>query len=212
MIALIFDVETTGLIKKDSNDNPLIIQLSYMLVDLQNIKVIKTYDTYINIDENIKIPWNVINVTGITHNRCKKGIPIENALEQFYQDVKLCHLIIAHNLNFDSKMIEIETLRCINNNLGNVDLFNSISLENRQKYCTMINNTDLCKIPSKHKEGQYKWPTLSELHAHLFNYVPGGLHDSLVDVKACLRCYIKIHHNLNVDFGNFTNKCFILEN
>ena len=47
-----------------------------------------------------------------------------------------------------------------------------------------------------------KYPKLMELHKHLFNTIPDGLHNSMVDVLVCLRCYGKIKHN--VDFNELS--------
>lgn len=206
MIALIFDVETTGLIKKDQPE-PYIIQLSYILFNLETLTVIEVFDKYISIDESIKIPWNVINITGITHYRCKTGIPIELAMSHFGQALSKCDLLIAHNYNFDSRMINIEQNRCIINNTLPTD--KKFDINKYKSFCTMITSTNLCKIKSKHKEGEYKWPTLSELHNYLFSYTPTGLHDSLTDIKVSLKCYLKIQNNITVDFGTFDHKCYI---
>lgn len=208
MIALIFDVETTGLVKKDQPD-PFIIQLSYILFDLKTLNVIEVFDKYIKIDESIKIPWTVINVTGITQSRCKTGIPIQDALVSFDNAMSKCNFLIAHNYNFDSKMINIELNRCFQNGaLDSTKIINK-DLSNFNSFCTMINSTEICKIKSIYKENEYKWPTLAELHNHLFGYVPNGLHDSLTDIKTCLKCYLKIKNNINVDFGTFNHKCYI---
>ena len=37
-----------------------------------------------------------------------------------------------------------------------------------------------------------KYPTLSELYDTLFGNIPVGLHDSMVDVEACLECYLHL--------------------
>ena len=41
-----------------------------------------------------------------------------------------------------------------------------------------------------------KWPKLNELYEHLF---PGqkvdGFHNSMIDVLACLRCFVKMKYN-----------------
>ena len=53
-------------------------------------------------------------------------------------------------------------------------------------YCTMKTTTKICALP------RCKWPTLKELHFHLFQETPSNLHNSMIDVWACLRCYLKI--------------------
>ncbi|HUV85413.1 MAG TPA: hypothetical protein VMV86_06875, partial [Methanosarcinales archaeon] len=56
-------------------------------------------------------------------------------------------------------------------------------------YCTMLEGTDICKIPSFRGN---KWPTLKELHKHLFNEDFEDAHDALADVEATRRCYYAI--------------------
>jgi hypothetical protein len=64
----------------------------------------------------------------------------------------------------------------------------------------MRNGTELCNIliPSKREGGNptRKWPRLNELHQKLFDEVPIGLHNSMVDVEACLKCYLKMRHGI----------------
>ena len=37
-----------------------------------------------------------------------------------------------------------------------------------------------------------------ELHEHLFNSIPDGLHNSMVDILVCLRCYIKMTFDIDL--------------
>jgi len=68
-------------------------------------------------------------------------------------------------------------------------------LKGVERYCTMKNGTDICAIKVDGRVSK-KWPRLSELHQKLFDEVPIGLHNSLVDVMACLKCYLKMRHGL----------------
>ena len=58
---------------------------------------------------------------------------------------------------------------------------------------------EICKQIKVSQNGNtyYKYPKLMELHQHLFDEIPDGLHNSMVDVLACLRCYGKM--KLDVD-------------
>ncbi len=62
------------------------------------------------------------------------------------------------------------------------------------------------------KEPTYykKWPTLLEFHKHLFNTIPDNLHNSIVDVLVCLRCYLKSYRKIEIDeetFAHITKLC-----
>lgn len=55
------------------------------------------------------------------------------------------------------------------------------------------------KVPAKYK----KWPTLLEFHQHLFNSIPENLHNSIVDVLVCLRCFLKSYKRIIIEDAEF---------
>ena len=59
----------------------------------------------------------------------------------------------------------------------------------------MKSGIEICAVKKEDKVVK-KWPRLNELHQKLFDEVPDGLHNSMVDVNACLRCYLKMRHNI----------------
>jgi len=209
-LVMVFDVETTGLLPKTVKDyrtpldqQPHIIQLSYIIYDTIGKKIVYRYNQYIRIPENIKIPNIVVQITGITNEKCaEQGIPIEEALIAFYRDMHLCSRIIAHNYNFDKTVLQTEFKRYMylehfRNSCPNAPLlfsFEYLKSQNIRSTCTMGLGTGICKIPNPRfpNANLYKWPKLSELHQHLFGYVPENLHDSNVDVEACLKCYLEM--------------------
>jgi hypothetical protein len=48
-----------------------------------------------------------------------------------------------------------------------------------------------------------KFPKLSELHQHLFGYVPENLHNALIDVLVCLRCFLKLRCSYSMSNRKF---------
>lgn len=214
---LIFDVETTGLIPKSSkvfvpkiSDYPYILQFSFVLYDINNKSIITKYNSYVNIEKNISISEEITNLTGITRDMCiQQGKPIIEILYEFYQAYIMCDGIVAHNMDFDEKMILIEIERnretIINKIPPCLSLFNPMYEKFRgiERYCTMKSGTNICNIivetTIKEKPNK-KWPKLIELYSTLFNGEPiDGLHNSMVDVYACLRCYLKMRHNLTIE-------------
>ena len=216
---LIFDVETNGLLPKSSKngiptpitDYPHILQLSYAIYDYSQKKVIKKYNAYIDIDDSVDIPEKVIEITGITRDICKeKGKPIAEVLEKFYEAYMFCQILVAHNITFDEKMISIELERnrptLMKKSPYCFMTFNPTyeEVHGIERYCTMRKGTDLCNILVESKiEGRppnKKWPRLNELYAKLFDgETVNGLHDSMVDVLVCLRCYLKMRHGFQDD-------------
>lgn len=212
---LVFDVETTGLLPQKPRDStqqiplseyPHIIQLSFAVYDLNNNRLVRTYDSYVKIDAAIEISEHVSKLTGITRDICNNsGNSITDVLKEFYVAYMESNAIVAHNMDFDEKMILIEFERYKEQMMKLVPdytaLFNKTQeqMNGVERYCTMRKGITLCnimvesKIPGK--PARAKWPKLAELYAKLFDgETVDGMHNSMVDVMACLRCYLKMRH------------------
>jgi DNA polymerase III epsilon subunit-like protein len=50
-------------------------------------------------------------------------------------------------------------------------------------------STNHCRIPGQYG---YKWPTLEELHEHLFGNPPDKSHDAASDARSCARCFFEL--------------------
>ena len=218
-ILLIFDVETSGLIPnskkpldlKNLDQYPHILQFSYILYDLERNIIIERYNKYIR-NTTIEIFPEITELTGITQELLvEKGVYIEEVLEQFKSAYLECNYIIAHNFEFDSKMIRIEAERnrsklvqlsylALSTILTNVNIF-GLQIT---KECTMQMTVDFCNIERTNSRGVYKkLPRLSELYQILFDTTLENLHNSMVDVFACLRCYLKFKHQYTIEEGEF---------
>jgi DNA polymerase III epsilon subunit-like protein len=215
-IILIFDVETTGLIPKPNaqGEIPYITQLSYIKYNTKKNEIIEIFDTYVKIPENIEITELITNITGITRKMCDDGLPIEAVLHTFYLACKNAECIIAHNLDFDKEMIKIEFNRNIAVMLRIIsDYMTCPIFHDKEKYCTMRNSIDLCNIIRETPKGKKfkKFPKLIELYQVLF---PGknvdNLHNSYIDTLVCLRCYLKLRHDINIEDEMFENWTFKL--
>ena len=198
MRIIAFDTETTGLIPKrtsivDTEEWPHIVQLSWIIFDLDQKKIVKTADYIIKCAVNI--PEESTKIHKITNKLSEKlGIPIKEAIDLFEKDEKICDKIVAHNLEFDKLMIMVECERL---------KYNHIFVKNYQplwEYCTMKESTEYCNIvrERKNKTSYVKYPSLTELYVKLFGIKPTGVHNSLVDSLACLRCYLKYKHNIDL--------------
>lgn len=219
---LIFDVETSGLLpKKDKSnpnhipieDYPYILQLSYALYDISSNQLLDTYDTYINVKKEVEISDKITELTGITRRSCNKGCSMVEALIEFYKAYISSEVIVAHNIDFDKKMILIELERnrqeIIRSSPECMTIFNSTyeELNGVEHYCSMRKGTVITNIivPSKYpgKPPSLKWPRLNELYAKLFDgETVEGLHNAIVDVLVCLRCYMKMRHNTDCGLLN----------
>ncbi len=184
---IIFDTETNGKPLKydakmtDLKNWPRITQLGYQVYNDKK-ELIKEVSHLIKPD-GWEIPKEQFFIdNNMSTERCElEGIPIEIVLKEFINDLQKCTYLIAHNINFDYPVVGAEMIR-----LG-------LKSENKPiKYCTMQVSTNLLKLPNKHGYGQYKWPTLTELHTYFFGCGFEGAHDALDDVKATAKCFFKL--------------------
>lgn len=199
---IVFDTETTGLPKTNQKPNkwnthlyPHIVQFSWFIFDINIKKVIKTRDYIIKVPDDIDIPIESTNVHGINKEiSLKKGFDIKVALKDFTKDLLDSHYLVAHNIKFDKKVVSAEYLRN--------DKIDWISRHRKTEFCTLKNSIDLCQIykTNKYNKKYLKWPKLMETHKQLFKTIPNNLHNSLIDIYVCFRCFHKLA------FGEDINK------
>ena len=82
-----------------------------------------------------------------TEKAINEGIDLEVVLNEFTGAVERSDFLVAHNMNFDEKVVGSEFLRAdFDNRLTDIP-----------KICTMEMSTDYCKLPGPYG---YKWPSL----------------------------------------------------
>jgi DNA polymerase-3 subunit epsilon len=178
---LFFDTETTG-VPRDwkapitNFDNwPRIVQVAWLVYDSNGNQILK--NEFIIKPNGFEIPLEASNVHGITTQYAiENGVNIEVVLLNFEKHCEKSKYLIAHNINFDSKVIGSEYLRSLSRN----------PVSKLVKKCTMESSTNFCKIPGSYG---YKWPKLSELYIKLFGVEFEGAHDALADIEATARCF-----------------------
>ena len=217
-LVLVFDVKTTDLILKrepmqriDVKNSPYILQLCFIIFDLDKQEIIARYNSYIDIHDSVIISPKITSRTGIVRDLCNNGNTIDEVLFEFYHWYILCNEIVAHNLQFDKEMIIIECIRNYDRmkvkhceiSILFSDIYNN--RKNKLYYCTMLYGKNVCNIlraSSYNSSHTYKkYPTLSELHETLFidNTLP-QCHDASMDVMVCLKCYLSLNGIENVTF------------
>lgn len=187
-MTIIFDSETTGLIldykinPSEFDKFPRIIQLAWVIFD-ETGKEVKRVCKLIK-PEGWVIPREEFFIkNGYSTERSEaEGFPIFEVLTEFVQDRLKAHYQVAHNINFDAKIIRAEMFR-----MGLIDIeFKA------KKVCTMNKSTKYCQIPAKNGKKGVKFPTLTELHNKLFNAGFESAHDAGSDVDACARCFFEL--------------------
>lgn len=230
MKVLVFDTETTGLpvyptgrkIKYLDNNSllfwPKIIQLSYVVYDTEKQKVEIIKDDIIKLSEDVLISEESQKLHGITKLISQeKGICINSVILEFMKHFQTSDKIVGHNIKFDLDMVRSELMRLYNNNQENNsqmyhNYLKSLINNNNKYHCTQCANTEYCNIEAFREDGTkyVKWPKLSELYNKVFEKRLNEfkLHNSMIDVWVCTRCYLKINHDINIeeeDFIKFTS-------
>jgi len=196
---IFYDTETSGLANHRQPahhpSQPYIVQMGAIMTDDKLVEVARlncivrpegweiapsvTETHGISVEEakaqGIKLP--ACDIHGITQQMAmEKGLPISIAMGLFNEMCGMADVAVAHNVDFDKKMIEAEYHRL---NWGYFYPDTSV--------CTMKSTTDLCKLPGKYSS--YKWPKLEELHEFLFGHKFEDAHDAMVDIEATIRCF-----------------------
>lgn len=184
---LVFDTETNGKALSfnapatDLDNWPRVTQLGWQLYD-KDEKLVNEQSLFIKPDGWVIPKEKFFIDNNMSTERCEEfGIPLATAISMFLEDAKKADYLIAHNMSFDSKVIGAEFIR-----------LNVKPEKELIQLCTMKESTNVCKIPSFRG---YKWPTLTELHHHLFGEYFKGAHDALDDVKACAKSLFEMKKN-----------------
>lgn len=200
MKILVFDTETSGL--PSPRYDPTIVQFSYVKYDMDAAGIEKEVDRVIQQPTGFVIPQEAIDIHGVTNERCAaEGVNVLDVLHEFYADCADCDRIIGHNVGFD-----VDRVASVWNKMTHSRWPEAVRREYQQKlkwlsqamvpklYCTMKNTIDFCNIEKTNVRGKSykKYPKLVELYEKLFGEIPAGLHNSLVDVYVCLRCYLAL--------------------
>ena len=183
---LFFDTETAGKALNfnapptDLNNWPRITQLGWQLYDKDENLV--NEKNYLMIPDGWEIPKEDFFIeNNMSTERCVEfGIPLKDAVMEFMRDLEQSEYLIAHNMQFDSNVLSAELIR-----LG------IVPSKKVEKLCTMKESTNYCQLPAKWGNS-YKWPSLTELHAKLFNAGFDGAHDALEDVKVCAKSFFEL--------------------
>jgi DNA polymerase-3 subunit epsilon len=184
-----FDTETTGFPQDKSPiehpSQPYLVQLAAIWDDGKN-NTGASISLIVNSD--CDIPSGAAGVHGLTRPICEEfGVAPMTALAAFHGLAQRADMLIAHNLQFDMKILKIAYAR-----LGKLLKFTE-DIQSKPNFCTMRASTDLVKIPAPYGRGGYKWPKLDEAYRVLVNSAGfEGAHDAMADTNACREVYYKL--------------------
>jgi DNA polymerase III epsilon subunit-like protein len=146
--------------------------------------------------------------TVIAHNMAFDSAMVKIELERNKEEIELlayyCFNLFDATFEQSRGIDRFCTMR-YSTNICNI-MVSRVSKEPNVKDIQSINATAVSqdpivpvKIPAKYK----KWPTLLEFHQHLFNSIPENLHNSIVDVLVCLRCFLKSYKRIVIEDAEF---------
>jgi DNA polymerase-3 subunit epsilon len=180
---LFFDTETTGLwnFKAPVGDpsQPRLVQLAALFADPDGTERMRL-DLVIYRDD---VPEPSQRAHGITTEFAQTFGVNEGAALSIFQDlVEVSDTVVAHNLEFDERVIKNALYHCGDKQ---PDPFSG-----KNKFCTMLVSNPICRIPKR--GGGIKFPTLTEAHRFFFGEGFDNAHQAIHDVLACKRVFMEL--------------------
>jgi DNA polymerase III subunit alpha len=172
MLALVLDVETTGLINNHTlslDRQPEVVEFCGILVNLEDARVIDELDMLIKpvrpIAEEITKKNHIDNVM------LESAMPFSEYADQIQHAIEHAPCVITHNASFDTEMLEIEFQR-----LG------------RHVHWPRV----ICTVEQTVWINGYRL-NLAALYKHLFGQTFAGAHRARADVEALVKCCVELH-------------------
>ena len=180
MKALIFDTETTGMVKwklpPEDAGQPDLIQLGMLLVETDDWAQRARHSMLVRLAEGVSIEAGAKQAHGISEEDCERfGVASIVACSLFNQLCVQADVIVAHNMSFDQSIMLTALYR-----LGG----KPNRMDGKRLICTKEESTDVLKLPGQYDS--YKWPTLAEAYRYFQGEEIEGAHDALIDTEACL--------------------------
>lgn len=186
MNILFFDTETTGLWEFNKPDTdpaqPYLVQLAVQLRN-ESERNVCSFSLIANPTKwttgKVVIPANAAAVHGITQDVAEAfGHIPTNVLRAFDNALRAADLIVAHNIDYDMRVIEAAYHR----SGWDKPVWPAT-------FCTMKQSADIVQI-GQGAYGSWKWPKLNEAYAFFTGKQLGDkAHDAMWDVYGCAKVY-----------------------
>lgn len=195
MLFMPFDTETTGFpqfkLPSDDPSQPHIVDICALLYTEAG-ELVDSFEAIIKPD-GWTIPDEAAAVHGITTEMAMDlGIPESEALDGFMAIHERAGLRVAHNINFDDRIMRIALSRYRGKEAA--DAFKTTS-----GYCTCQSSKNLVQCPPTAKMiaagfgRQFKVPTVGEALLHFTGEALVGGHRARPDTEACARIYFAMN-------------------
>lgn len=200
---LFFDTETNGLPANrwippsQYTFWPHILQIAWEMWDIQGNTAALVTKTSLLLRPEADMLWSeeAAKIHGLTLPLLRQlGVPASQALQWFADDARTADQIIAHNLDFDKKVVWAALART------GLPTLHPPSWWPAAEVCSMLVTMDICRIPAKPTakcpvpKDPYKWPRLAEVWSWLWpdRPLPPNLHDAGADVRCLATCWFEL--------------------
>jgi DNA polymerase III epsilon subunit-like protein len=175
---LVFDTETTGLMRFDQSDDapcqPRLASWALLLVN-DALQVTAAHCGLVK-PNGWTMPLEAERINGLTTEMLQAaGESVRRPLSLFVEAIEDGRTLVAHNLAFDRRVMRGEMMRLGWPEAQDVPL----------GLCTMQDLTQACGIPNPRGAG-FKWPRLNEAIPALLGREFHGAHGALADAMGCL--------------------------
>lgn len=201
---IVFDSETTGLPlwnqPSEDSGQPHIVQIAAALRGFdRKVEPVQIMNRIIK-PEGWTIPEEVSKLHGITtEHALEVGVPIEDALTEFFNMLEQATSCIGYNIAFDKRCIRIEEKRMCGADAPDEELPIGHKLTGMKEVELSNLMTKHCNLPPTEKmmaagRKTAKKPKLEEAFLHAYGSsmadgLDGGAHDAMTDVKATMALY-----------------------
>ena len=195
---LFFDTETSGLpeFKLHNSDpkQPYVLQLAAELCNPEG-QTVMAMNMICQPGNNNPIHPKALEAHGLDLPFIKKlGLPQLGTFNLFMDMARHATLAIAHNYNFDIRLLKIMAAQ-LSDKTDGLSRIQADEFKQKESLCTMMSTTKICKLSKPSGRGGYKWPKLEELHLFLFGSPMSdhfNAHDALEDVRCTRKCYFEL--------------------
>ena len=171
---LAFDTETTCFHQREAFEPFRLLELGWACY-AENGTLLSSHNYIIKV--NVPISDEASEYHGITKQRAEEeGKPLAEVMTLFMSDVDQADTLIAHNMEFDMKVVMKE--------LNRDDYFEI--LKSKKKVDTMRDR--------KFLKSNGKWYKLNDLYRECFGHPFSNAHNSLADAQASAEIYFYKQH------------------
>lgn len=195
MLIVVYDTETTGLVRgTDYTDPnmPFLASIAAILYDEETHRIVASINSMIQPDGWI-MPEDAGLVNGLTTEALQQlGVPASVLLPACIALMFKANLRVAHNVDFDSKVIAAALWRHIikedSEETAHATVKKWLALPS---YCTMQESKNI--VNALDKRGKIKYPKLTEAYKFFFDRELDRAHSANADAVAALEIYLALN-------------------